>query len=102
MVALAYDKRRITELCAEWKIAEMALFGSVLREDFTSESDVDVLVTFSKDAKWSLFDLLRLESQLSEVLNRRVDLVSRRGLERSRNEQRRKAILETAEPIYVS
>jgi len=45
---------RIAEFCRRWKITELALFGSVLRDDFRPDSDVDVLVTFAPDAPWSL------------------------------------------------
>ncbi len=79
----------------------MALFGSVLREDFRSDSDVDVLATFAPDARWSLFDRVDMEEELSALVGRKVDLVSRRAIEQSANWIRRKAILETAEPYYV-
>ncbi len=102
MVAISLDNQRIAQLCAEWKISELSLFGSVLREDFNSKSDIDVLVTYDRDADWGLFDHQRLEQELSALFGRRVDLVSRRGLERSRNQLRRQAILQSAESIYVS
>src|SRR3972149_242706 len=87
-------KDQIAEVCRRWKITELALFGSVLREDFRPDSDVDVLVTFAPDAKWSLFDHVDMEDELARILGRPVDLVSRRGIERSRNPFRRRAILE--------
>jgi hypothetical protein len=74
----------------------------VLRDDFRPDSDVDVLVTFAPEAEWSLFDHVTMEEELSSILDRKVDLVSRRGIERSRNWIRRKAILEAAEPFYVA
>jgi predicted nucleotidyltransferase len=94
------DREKIADFCQRWKITELALFGSVLRDDFRSDSDVDVLVTFAPDAEWSLFDHLVMEEELSALLGRKVDLVSRRAIERSTNWIRRKAILETAEPFY--
>jgi predicted nucleotidyltransferase len=78
------------------------LFGSVLRDDFRPDSDVDVLVTFAPEAEWSLFDHVTMEEELSSILGHKVDLVSRRAIERSRNWIRRKAILEAAEPFYVT
>lgn len=96
------DREKIAEFCRRWKITEFALFGSVLREDFRPDSDVDVLVTFVPDAKWSLFDDVDMEEELSAIFGRKVDLVSRRAVERSENWIRRKAILSTAEPIYVA
>jgi len=95
-------QEKIAEFCRRWKITELALFGSVLRDDFRPDSDVDVLVTFAPEAEWSLFDHVTMEEELSSILDRKVDLVSRRGIERSRNWIRRKAILEAAEPFYVA
>ncbi len=57
-IPLPLDRARLAAFCRRWGIAEFALFGSVLREDFGSESDVDVLVTFSPDVQRSLFDLV--------------------------------------------
>src|SRR5574337_1875496 len=96
------DRDRIAEFCRRWKITELSLFGSVLRDDFRPDSDVDVLVTFADDAEWSLFDHVTMEDDLSSILGRKVDLVSRRAIERSPNWIRRKAILEGAEPYYAS
>jgi predicted nucleotidyltransferase len=95
-------REKIAEFCDRWKITELALFGSVLRDDFRPDSDVDVLVTFAPEAEWSLFDHVTREEELSSILDRKVDLVSRRAIERSRNWIRRKAILEAAEPFYVA
>jgi len=96
------DRNKIAEFCRRWKITEFALFGSVLRDDFRPDSDVDVLVTFAPDAEWSLFDDVDMEEELSAIFGRKVDLVSRRAVERSDNWIRRKAILSTAEPVYVA
>jgi len=96
------DQKKIAEFCQRWKITEFALFGSVLREDFRPESDVDVLVDFAADADWSLFDHVEMEDELSTILGRKVDVVNRRAIERSENWIRRQAILNTAEPIYVT
>src|SRR5687768_9780020 len=91
------DQEKIAEFCQRWKITEFALFGSVLREDFHPESDVDVLVAFASDADWSLFDHVDMEEELSTMFGRKVDLVNRRAIERSENWIRRNAILNTAE-----
>ena len=94
--------RVLAEFCRRWKIRELALFGSVLRDDFRLDSDIDVLVTFTEDADWSLFDHVRIEQELKALFKREVDLVSRRAIERSPNWIRRKNILNTAQAIYVS
>ncbi|MBF0145533.1 MAG: nucleotidyltransferase domain-containing protein [Magnetococcales bacterium] len=90
----------IRAFCERWKITEFSLFGSVLRKEFSSSSDVDVLVSFANDAHWTLFDFASMRDELKGVFGREVDLVSRRGIESSRNVHRRQSILESAERIY--
>jgi predicted nucleotidyltransferase len=84
-------------LCRKWRVRELSLFGSVLREDFGPGSDVDVLVSFEDDAPWSLWDLISLRDELCELFGRRVDLIEREGL---RNPFRRQRILQTRQVIY--
>jgi predicted nucleotidyltransferase len=67
----------------------------------SSARDVDLLVTFAPDASWGLFEHERMERELSELVGRDVDLVSRRAIEASGNALRRSAILSGAVPIYV-
>ncbi len=78
------------------------MFGSVLRPDFGDDSDIDVLVTFAPEARWGLFDLARMRDELRDIFGREVDLVSRRGIETSRNYIRRKAILSFVEVVHVA
>jgi predicted nucleotidyltransferase len=99
---IAIDREQIAEFCRRWKIVEFSLFGSVLRDDFGPDSDVDVLVSFAPDTSWSLFDHVRMEDELAALVGRKVDLVSRRAIERSENWIRRKAILGGAEAVYVA
>lgn len=101
-IALAIDKAAIATFCRKWKIIDLSLFGSALREDFNSDSDVDILVTFADGVSWSLLDNLRMEEELATMFARRVDLISRAGLRRSHNWIRRDAILESAEKIYAA
>jgi predicted nucleotidyltransferase len=101
-VRLPVDREKISTFCQRWHITELAFFGSILRDDFRPDSDVDVLVTFAPEADWGLFDHVAMEEELSALLGRKVDLVSRRAIERSSNWLRRKAILETAEPYYAA
>lgn len=93
---------QIAAFCQRWKISEFALFGSALRDDFDADSDVDVLVTFAPDARWSLLDEVRMEQELEAIFQRDVDLVSRDAIEDSQNWMRRNAILSSARTIYVS
>jgi len=93
---------KLEALCKKWKITELALFGSVLRDDFGPESDVDVLVTFDPSARIGLIELSRLQDELSQLIGRTVDVVSRRGVEMSRNPRRREEILSSARVLYAA
>lgn len=93
---------RIAEFCRRWSIVELALFGSILRDDFRPDSDIDVLVAFAPDARWSLLDHVRMEQELGSLFERDVDLVSKRAIEESQNWIRRREILASAKPVYVS
>lgn len=99
---VAYSPAALAEFCRRWMITRLELFGSVLRDDFRTDSDIDVLVTFAEDAHWTLFDHVRSRDELSELLGRRVDVVNRRAIERSANWIRRAEILDTAEPWYAA
>lgn len=92
----------IAEFCRRWQIVELALFGSVLRDDFGPDSDIDVLVKFAPGHPWSLFDHVTMQEELGEILGRSVDLVSRAGVERSQNERRRRQILNSARVVYAA
>ncbi len=92
----------LEELCRRWQVSELALFGSVLRDDFRPDSDVDVLVTFVPGAHWSLFDMVRMQKELESILGREVDLVERKAVEQSENYIRRKRILRSLVPVYVA
>ena len=97
---LDIDRERIAAFCRKWRITELALFGSVLRDDFSPQSDVDVLVTFAEDAEWSLFDIVTMQDELKEALGREVDLVEKGAVEQSDNSIRRRHILSNTEPLY--
>jgi predicted nucleotidyltransferase len=96
---ISIDERKIAEFCTRWRIREFSLFGSVLREDFRPDSDVDVLVTFHPDARWSLFDFVDMQEELKALFGRDVDLVEAEGL---RNPFRRRSILQSKEVIHVA
>lgn len=101
-VQIDIPREKIEEFCRKWKISEFSLFGSVLRDDFRPDSDIDVLVTFAPDARYSLFDLVHAQDELEKILGRKVDLAERQAIEQTRNYIRRKHILSTAEPFYVA
>ena len=101
-IQIMVPKDRITAFCQRWKITELALFGSVLREDFRPDSDVDVLVTFSPDSDWGVEHLLDMKEELEALFGRVVDLVEKRLVEESRNYIRRKHILSHMEAVYAA
>jgi predicted nucleotidyltransferase len=90
---------QIADFCRQWKIREFSLFGSVLREDFRPDSDIDVLVSFQPGAPWSLWDLVEMQQQLGTLLGRSVDLIEKEGL---RNPYRRHEILSTRRVVYAA
>jgi predicted nucleotidyltransferase len=91
----------LARFCQRWRIRELALFGSALRDDFGPDSDVDILVTFGDDSEWGLLDHVRMQQELQSLFQRNVDLISKRGLERSRNWMRRNEILKTAQTLFT-
>ena len=88
---------QIEAFCRKWRITELALFGSVLRDDFRPDSDVDVLVTFAPDSHWSLWDIVEAQQELETILGRKVDLVEKKWLT---NPFRRYSILTNKQVIY--
>jgi hypothetical protein len=98
-IQIELPMEKIRTFCKKWKITEFSLFGSVLREDFCLDSDIDVLVTFESNAPWSLWDLMDMRDELQKIFGRSVDLVEKEGL---RNPFRRHEILKTHEVVYVS
>jgi uncharacterized protein len=98
---LQVNREVLGEFCRQRGIARLEVFGSVLREDFREDSDLDLLCTLRPDFKCGLFEWVALKLDFEKLLGRRVDLVSREGIERSRNAYRRDPILKTAVPLYV-
>lgn len=96
------ESAKISAFCSKWKLTELAFLGSALRDDFRPQSDVDVLVTFSPDAHPSLFDLAEMQEELPDLFGREVDLISRRGIESSRNYLRKNSILRSAQVLFAA
>ena len=94
---LPIPKDRIADFCLRNHIRRLALFGSVLRDDFTPASDVDVLVEFESGRTPGL-DFFRMESELSEMLSRRVDFNTPKSL----SKYFREAVLASAEDVFVA
>lgn len=100
--AIPIPHATISEFCRRWRVTEFSLFGSVLRDDFRPDSDIDVLVRFEPDAPWSLFDLGAMQAELGGIFGRKVDLVEKDAIERSRNPFRRAHILGHHRVIYAA
>ena len=90
---------RVPAFCQRWLVVEFAVFGSVLRDDFGPDSDVDVLVSFSPNATWGLGELAEMREELEQLFDREVDLVEKEAL---RNPFRRHAILTTRQVVYAA
>ncbi len=99
-IAIPHDALRA--FCQRWRVSELALFGSAVQGNFRPDSDIDMLVRFTPDTRWTLLDFVQMRDELSDIFGRRVDLVTRRAVEASKNPLRRKAILESAQVIYVA
>lgn len=96
---ITLPQKQIEEFCLKWQISEMALFGSVLSEDFRPNSDIDVLVTFKDNDQWGLFDFVDMIDELKAIFGRRIDLVEKDSL---RNPFRKRTILAANEVIYAA
>ena len=95
---LGFTSETLNNLCQRWKIKEFALFGSILRDDFRPDSDIDVLITFLPNDRWSLFDFIHLKQELETLTMRSVDVIEKEQL---KNPYRRAEILKTYQTIYL-
>jgi hypothetical protein len=90
---------QIAEFCQRWYITEFALFGSILRDDFRPDSDIDVLLTFDPQHRMSWDDRIKMQSEIEQLFRRNVDLVNKKYL---KNPYRRHEILSTCEVVYAA
>ncbi|MEM8504627.1 MAG: nucleotidyltransferase domain-containing protein [Cyanobacteria bacterium P01_D01_bin.1] len=98
---IAFSSEALSSFCEKWKVAQLCIFGSVLRDDFhPDKSDLDFLVTFSPNDPWNLLDLVTMEQELATLAGARIDLIEKRGVENSRNPIRKAEILRSAQIIY--
>jgi len=92
-------RKKIEEFCKRWSITEFSVFGSVLREDFRPNSDINGLVVIDPKAHIGLFEIAEMKIELEAMFKRSVDLVEKEGL---RNPYRRSEILSTAQVVYAT
>ncbi len=95
------DRDAIAAFRRRHRIRQLALFGSVPRDDFRPDSDVDLLATFAPESRLSLLELAAIDDELPELLGREVDLIDREALLRGENYLRRRQILDSAEVVYA-
>ncbi|MBE9175696.1 nucleotidyltransferase domain-containing protein [Synechocystis salina LEGE 06155] len=100
--AIKLPMEKVAEFCRKWQVIELALFGSVLRDDFRLDSDIDVMVQFDPDAHPTFHTLDQMEAELKTIFDRDIDLITRQGIESSRNYLRRQEILSSAQVIYAT
>ncbi len=96
---IAADSTRIEAFCRKWGVTELSVFGSALRDDFSDDSDVDVLVALRPGHGLTLYDWLDMIEELRAIFGRDVDLVAKGGL---KNPFRRREILRTARMLYAA
>ncbi len=94
--------KKIKSFCLKWGIIRFEVFGSILRSDFSDQSDIDVLVSFNVKVHHSLFGLVDMKEELEQIIGRKVDILTRKSIEKSRNKIRRKAILDSAKEIWIA
>ena len=99
-LAIALPMDSIQAFCQRWQIAELSLFGSILRADFRADSDVDFLYVLKPNARWSFSDLIHAEEELAKLLDREVDLVGKMSIAQSHNWLRKRNILSAVKVIY--
>ena len=96
---VAVDRERIGAFCRKWKVRELSVFGSALRDDFGPDSDIDILVELRPGHGLTLYDWVDMIEELKQIFGRNVDLVAKGGL---KNPFRRRAILRSAEVLYAA
>ena len=99
MLDVSPYRESLAALARRWRVRELSLFGSALRDDFGPESDVDLLVTFEAGETWSLLDLVEMKLELEDLFGRPVDLVEAAAL---RNPIRRRIIQRTQQTVYAA
>jgi uncharacterized protein len=90
----------IRDFCRKWRIRELAVFGSVLTDEFDDESDIDFLYTFEENSHWDLFDIIGMKLELEKVLRREVDFIDKEMIEQTDNPYKKRTILGKYLEIY--
>jgi predicted nucleotidyltransferase len=97
-----FPQKELEEFCLKNRIKQLAVFGSVFSKDFNEYSDIDILYSFNENVSNSLYDIVRMKSELEKILSHPVDFISRNAVEKSNNNFRKKSILDNLKVIYES
>jgi len=95
---ISVPERKIKDFCRRYQVQRMALFGSVLRDDFRPDSDIDILVVFDPSAFVTFMTLGKMKRELSEIFQREVDLIPQEGLKPAIRE----AVLSSTQEVYAA
>lgn len=95
-------KKKVETFCRKWNVKEFSFFGSVLRDDFKPNSDIDVLVSFGEGSNYSLLNIVEMKDELKVIFGRNIDLVIKKSIEESSNYIRRDSILSSSEVLYAA
>ncbi len=95
------DAPEIRAFCSRWNIRELSVFGSVLRDDFRPDSDVDFLADFDEDDGWDLIDEVHMRQELERIVGRKVDLLTRYALDTDCSASFRESVLARVERIHA-
>ena len=99
--AIELPVEAIAQFCRRWDVIEFSVFGSVLRDDFRPDSDIDVMIVFDPHARPTLFELVDMQDELQSLFHRSVDLLTRPGVEGMANLLRKRSILDSARVVYA-
>jgi len=91
--------KEIEEFSKKWDIQELSLFGSILREDFSPESDIDILISFNPKSNIDLFDLVIIQNELQNLFDRKIDVIEKEAI---KNPFRKDEILNNYRVIYAA
>lgn len=94
--------KQLADFCNRYQILELALFGSILRDDFSPESDIDFLVTYAPDKRWQAWGDLPEQDEMETLLGRKIDWITRKSVEASANPFFRRVVLNEAEILYAA
>lgn len=97
-IKIELPQKAVAELCKRYHVRELSVFGSAVRDDFTADSDIDFLVEFMPDAKIGFLEFAGMQIELSELMGRKIDLVSKNGL----NPVIRDEVLNSSKVFYAA